>query len=269
GGADGCQGARAVRRRLLDRRCDAAHPGPQAFPRPLVARLRYPPTPTVDRLDAYHGTRVADPYRWLEDPDAPATRDWIAAQNALTESFLAQIPAREPIRRRLTDLWDYPKASAPYKRGGRYFDLRNSGLQNQSVLFVRGSLSEAPRLLLDPNTLSVDGTVALTAWSASWDGRWLAYATSAAGSDWLTWRVREVETGEDLPDRLEWAKFSGAAWVHDGTGFFYGRYDAPAPGEAYTAANYHHKLFFHRLGTRQDEDVLVYARPDHKEWGFG
>jgi len=228
----------------------------------------YPLAPTVDQVDDFHGMAVPDPYRWLEDSDAPATRDWIAAQNELTFAFLEQIPERAQIRSRLTALWDYPKRWAPLKRGTRYFQLRNAGLQNQAVLYVMADSADDGRVLLDPNTLSPDGTTALTAWSVSHDGSWLAYATSAAGSDWMTWRVRSVETGQDLPDIIEWSKFSGAAWRHDGSGFYYARYAAPAPGQDYTGANYFQKLYFHRLGQPQADDVLVYERPDQKEWGF-
>jgi prolyl oligopeptidase len=231
-------------------------------------KFTYPTTRTTDQVDDYHGTPVPDPYRWLEDVDSPETKAWVEAQNALTFSFLEQIPERQQIRQRLTELWDYPKAQAPLKRGGRYFQLRNSGLQNQDVLYVMESLSSEPRLLLDPNTLSVDGTVALTAREVSKDGHWLAYATSASGSDWLLWRVRNVDTAEDLPDLIEWSKFSGAAWLPDNSGFYYERYDAPEPGQTYTEANYNQKLFFHRLGQPQELDALIYQRPDHKEWGF-
>lgn len=233
-----------------------------------MPRLNYPPTATVDQVDDYHGTRVADPYHWLEDADSPATRDWVEAQNALTFSFLEQIPAREAIRQRLTQLWDYPRAGAPLKRGGRYFQLRNSGLQNQNVLYVLDSLDGEPRVLLDPNTLSADGTVALSSWAVSRDGRWLAYATSASGSDWLAWRVREVDSGQNLPDRLEWSKFSGASWLPDGSGFYYARYDAPPPDTARVGLNRNQKLYLHRLGQTQDQDALVYARPDQPDWGF-
>jgi prolyl oligopeptidase len=233
-----------------------------------MTRPAYPHTPTVDQVDDFHGTAVPDPYRWLEDSDAPATRDWIAAQNKLTFAFLEQIPERAQIRSRLTALWDYPKRWAPLKRGTRYFQLRNAGLQNQSMLYVMEDSADDGRVLLDPNTLSPDGTTALSNWSISDDGSWLAYATSAAGSDWMTWRVRSVETGEDLPDIIQWSKFSGAAWHHDGSGFYYARYAAPAPGQDYTGANYFQKLYFHRLGQPQADDVLVYERPDQKEWGF-
>jgi len=230
--------------------------------------LNYPSTPTVDQVNDYHGTPVADPYRWLEDVDSPETLAWVKAQNELTFSFLEGIPAREKIRRRLTELWDYPRFSAPLKKGGRYFQLRNTGLQNQDALYALEALDGEARLLLDPNTLSADGTVALNTWSVSKDGRWLAYAISASGSDWLTWRVRDVMSGEDLTDLIEWSKFSGAAWLPDGSGFFYSRYNPPLEGQAYEGVNYNQKLCFHRLGDSQTEDRLVYERPDQKEWGF-
>ena len=233
-----------------------------------MAQLRYPHTHTVDQVDNYHGTLVADPYRWLEDPDSPETRTWIEAQNTLTFGFLGQIPARDGIRRRLTELWDFPKAWAPIKRGGRYFQLRNSGLQNQDALYVLDSPVGEAHLLLDPNTLSADGTIALVDWSVSPDGRWLAYATSASGSDWMTWRVRDVDSHADLPDVIEWSKFSGASWRHDSSGFYYARYATPVEGNDYTEINYYHKLYFHLLGASQAHDVLVYERPDEKEWGF-
>jgi prolyl oligopeptidase len=230
--------------------------------------IEYPKTPTVDQVDNFHGTLVRDPYRWLEDVDAPQTLSWIAAQNELTFSILEKIPARARIQARLTALWDFPKTSAPRKRGGRYFQMDNTGLQNQDVMFTRESLTDEKRLLLDPNLLSQDGTVALTNWEVSKDGRYLAYATSASGSDWQIWRVRDVEIGQDLPDVIEWSKFSGAAWLQDSSGFFYSRYDAPEAGKAFEEANYNQKLYFHRLGTPQPEDRLVYERPDQREWGF-
>jgi prolyl oligopeptidase len=233
-----------------------------------MTKLIYPLTRTVDQVDDYHGTRVADPYRWLEDVDAPETLEWIRQQNELTFSFLESIPARVKIQQRLTEIWDYPKASAPHKRGGRYFQLRNSGLQNQDVLYTLASLDAQPRMLIDPNILTADGTLALNSWSVSKDGRWLAYAISASGSDWQTWHVRDVDTGEDLPEVLKWSKFSGAAWRCDSAGFYYARYPAPAEGETYIEANYNQQLYFHRRNTPQSADTLIYERPDHKEWGF-
>jgi prolyl oligopeptidase len=231
-----------------------------------MSKLIYPSTQTVDQQDEFHGIWVADPYRWLEDVDSPETLEWIAAQNRLTFGFLEAIPARERIRQRLSELWDYPKVAAPFKRGDRYFQFRNRGLQNQDVLYVLDSLDSESRLLLDPNLLSEDGTVALTNWSVSQDGNLLAYASSASGSDWMTWRIRKVDTGEDLPDVIQWSKFSGAAWLLDGSGFYYACYQVPQAGLAYEEANYDQKVYFHRLGTSQTEDTLAYQRPDQREW---
>jgi len=234
-----------------------------------MPKLDYPTTLRVDQIDDYHGTQIADPYRWLEDVDSPNTHEWIQQQNKLTFSFLEKIPGRASIREKLTQLWDYQKASSPYKKGGRYFQFLNSGLQNQDVLHVYESLQEKSRILLDPNTLSTDGTVALNNWSISPDGKWLAYAISSSGSDWQTWHIRSVDSGLDLPESLEWSKFSGATWVKDGTGFFYAPFPSPTAGETYQEANYQQKIFFHLSGTPQSEDQLVYERPDHPEWGFG
>jgi prolyl oligopeptidase len=233
-----------------------------------VLRLAYPPAPTAAQEDDYHGTRVADPYRPLEDADAPETRAWIEAQNRLTEAFLADVPLRDEIRARVTRLWDHPRAGAPWRRGDRWFQMRNSGLQNQDVLWTMDAPDGEGRVLLDPNELSADGTVSLTGRSVSDDGRWLAYGTSAQGSDWVTWRVRDVATGADLDDVLEWSKFSDAAWLPEGSGFFYARYAAPAAADAYEATNRDQRLYLHRLGTAQADDRLVYERPDHPDWGF-
>ncbi len=230
--------------------------------------LVYPPTHQVDQVDNYHGTAVADPYRWLEDPDSEESRTWIAAQNQVTFGYLATIPAREKIRQRLTQLWDFEKYGIPFKQGDRYFYFKNDGLQNQSVLYTLESLEGKPRVLLDPNKLSEDGTVALAGLSPSEDGRLLAYGLSTSGSDWQEWKVRDVETGTDLDDRIQWVKFSGASWTHDHTGFFYSRYDEPHEKTRLEDANYYQKLYYHRLGTPQSEDVLIYHRPDQKEWGF-
>jgi len=234
-----------------------------------MVQLAYPLTAKVDQVDDYHGTQVPDPYRWLEDTYSPETNAWIEAQNKLTIAYLEKIPARGKIQARLTELWDYTKASAPFQRGGRYFQFRNTGLQNQDVLFVQESLDGEGRVLIDPNGLSADGTVALTSLAVSDDGHWLAYATSASGSDWMTWRVRDVHTGQDLPDVIEWSKFSGADWLPDHSGFYYSRYESPEPGKEFESANYYQKLYFHRLGQTQSADELVYQRQDRKEWGFG
>ena len=230
--------------------------------------LTYPHAKTVDQIDDYHGTKVADPYRWLEDTDSTDTREWIDAENKLTFGYLAQIPYRQAIHDRLKTLWNYERYGVPEQQGSRYFYQHNNGLQNQNVLLVADSVTAEPHLLLDPNTLSADGTVALTGHAISDDGKLLAYGTSASGSDWMEWRVRDVDTGKDLSDDLKWVKFSGASWTKDGNGFFYSRYDEPKAGAPLRDANYFHKLYYHRLGTPQSEDKLIYDRPDNKEMGF-
>jgi prolyl oligopeptidase len=231
--------------------------------------LSYPVAKKVDQTDDYHGTKVADPYRWLEDANSAETKAWVDAENKVTQSWLAQIPQREAIRQRLTQLWNYERYSVPFKEGGRYFFNRNDGLQNQSVLYTMKSLSGTPRLLLDPNTLSADGTVALAGMAVSPDGKLLAYSTAASGSDWNEIRVRDVDTGKDLDDHIQWVKFSSTAWTRDGKGFFYSRYDEPKEATKLADVNYFQKLYYHKLGTPQEADVLVYDRPDEKEWGFG
>ncbi len=232
------------------------------------ARLSYPPARRVDQVDAYDGTPVSDPYRWLEDIDSPETQAWIEAENALTEAYLATVPQRGAIRSRLTEVWNYERRSVPQRAGDLYAYFRNAGLQNQAVLYVTDDLSRPGRVLLDPNGLSEDGTVALSGVSFSEDGARLAYGVSVSGSDWQEWHVRDVASGDDLPDVLKWAKFSNAAWRRDGSGFYYSRYDEPESANKYKDANYFHKLYFHRLGTPQSDDVLVYQRPDHKDWNF-
>jgi prolyl oligopeptidase len=230
--------------------------------------LNYPVAKKLDQTDDYHGTRVADPYRWLEDANSAETKAWVDAENQVTQAYLAQIPQREAIRQRLTELWNYERYSVPYKEGGRYFFSRNNGLQNQSVLYTMKSLKDTPRLLLDPNTLATDGTVALAGLAVSPDGKLLAYSTAASGSDWNEIRVRDVDTGKDLEDHIQWVKFSNTAWTRDGKGFFYSRYDEPKEATKLADVNYFQKLYFHKLGTPQSADVLVYDRPDEKEWGF-
>lgn len=227
----------------------------------------YPQTRQVDQVDDYHGTIVPDPYRWLEDLDSPETTEWIAAQNQVTAGYLDQISNREKIKERLTQLWNYERYSAPFREGDRYFYSKNDGLQNQSILYTLKSLQDKAKVLLDPNKLSADGTIALAGISISDDGRLMAYGLSQAGSDWVEWKVRDIESGVDLPDHLKWVKFSGASWTKDSLGFYYSRYDAPQ-GDALAEVNYYQKLYYHRVGTPQNQDRLVYDRPDQKEWGF-
>ncbi|EAW37949.1 prolyl oligopeptidase family protein [Lyngbya sp. PCC 8106] len=230
--------------------------------------LTYPTTRKGDHVDDYHGVKVADPYRWLEDPNSEETKAWIQAQNEITFGYLQQIPAREKLKQRLTKLWDFAKYSTPYKQGNRYFYYKNDGLQNQSVLYVLDDLEGQPEVLLDPNTLSEDGTVALSGVSISEDGNLMAYGISTSGSDWQEWKVRDVNTKQDLDDHLKWVKFSGASWTHDHQGFFYSRYNEPNENTKLEDTNYYQKLFYHRLGTPQSEDLLIYERSDQKEWGF-
>ena len=231
--------------------------------------LKYPVAKKVAQVDDYHGVKVADPYRWLEDPDAADSRAWIEAENKLTFGYLEQIPARKAIQDRLTQLWNYERYGVPKQQNGRYFYTHNTGLQNQNPVYWLDSLQGKPKLLIDPNTLSSDGTVALTTTAVSNDGKLFLYGESASGSDWQEFHVRDVDTGKDLPDVIKWVKFSGASFTHDDKGFFYSRYDEPKPDAMLRAANYFQKLYFHRLGTPQSEDVLVYDRPDAKEMGFG
>ena len=240
-------------------------------PEPAVARsrFRYPQTPRTDHVDDYHGTQVPDPYRWLEDANSPQTQAWIEAENAVTFGYLRHLPAREGIKQRLTQLWDYEKYGVPFKEGGRYFYTKNTGLQNQGVLYTAPTLADPPTELLDPNKLSADGTVSLSSYHVSDDGRYLAYGLNTSGSDWIEWHVREVATGQDLSDVLKWSKFSGAEWTKDSQGFFYSRYDAPDEKTRLQAVNYYQKLYYHAVGTAQDKDLLVYHREDEKEWGFG
>jgi prolyl oligopeptidase len=233
----------------------------------MIKTMTYPPARKSDQIDDYHGLKVSDPYRWLEDLDSEETHSWVEAENRLAFGYLKEIPAVEKIKERLTKLWNYERFGVPFKEGNRYFYTRNSGLQNQGVLYSVASLAEEPRLLLDPNTLSSDGTVALSGLTISHDGKLMAYSLSASGSDWQEWKVRDVETGKDTNDDLKWVKFSGASWTPDSKGFFYSRYDEPKENSL-KGTNYFQKLYYHQLGTSQAADTLVYERPDQKEWLF-
>ncbi|HET59711.1 MAG TPA: S9 family peptidase [Chloroflexi bacterium] len=230
--------------------------------------MQYPHARRTDFSETLHGTQVPDPYRWMEDIDSPETTAWVQAQNELTQRYLATIPQREAIKARMTELWNYEKFSAPYRKGGRIFYSHNDGLQNQSVLFWQETLASEPKILLDPNTLSADGTVALSAVEISSDGRRMAYSLSESGSDWVEWHVRDVDSGEDLPDVIRWSKFSGASWTKDSAGFFYAAYDEPRTEEAFKQANLNQKLYYHQLGTPQSADRLVYKNDDEPKWGF-
>jgi prolyl oligopeptidase len=241
-----------------------------------VPPLAYPHAPRGTQVDDYHGVRVPDPYRWLEDIDSPQTRDWVSAEGALSRKFLDSIGGRESMTRRLRDLWDFERWTPPVRHGAHWFYTHNDGLQNQSVVFVMNEreLGDATpgspgRMLLDPNTLSADGTVALRETAISADGRLFAYALSEAGSDWQTWRVRDVESGKDLPDTLNWSKAGRGSWRQDGSGFYYTAYDPPQPGAALKAANQYEKLYFHKLGTPQSADELIYTRSDDPGWFVG
>jgi prolyl oligopeptidase len=235
--------------------------------------LTYPFARKVEQTDDYFGTAVSDPYRWMEDVDSAELKTWVDAENVLTQRYLAQVPVRATMQKRLMELINFERYTPPSRRGTRYFYSHNSGLQNQNVLYWQEGLDGEPKVLLDPNTFSADGTVAISGISITDDGSRAAYSIADAGSDWVKWHVRDVTTGEDLPDVIEWSKFSGASWLKDGSGFFYARYDAPAAdaseAEALKTANYFHKVFFHKLGTPQSEDKLIFDRPDDGELNLG
>ncbi|MBL8879958.1 MAG: S9 family peptidase [Phycisphaerales bacterium] len=238
---------------------------------PSQTKLAYPPTNKVDVVEDLHGVKIADPYRWLEDLDSKETAAWVTAQNEVTFSYLAAIPARNPIKNRMTKLWDYEKYGMPQEEGGRYFYSYNTGLQNQSVYYVTEKLADKGRVLIDPNTLSADGTVALGGSDITPDAKRIAYGFSTAGSDWVEIKVREIDTGKDLDDHIKWVKFGGPSWAKDGKGFFYSRFDEPKGDEnALSKQNFYHKLFYHKLGTSQKDDILIYHAPDEarKDWSF-
>jgi prolyl oligopeptidase len=236
--------------------CASAHAG----------ELRYPAAARGGQVDVYHGVKVADPYRWMEDIDSPATRRWVKAESRLAARYLEALPGRAEIHRRLTDLWNIESWDVPERHGSRWFYLHNDGLQNQPVVYVATSPEGPGRVLLDPNGLSSHGAVSLRAMMASGDGRLIAYALSDRGSDWQTWHVRDVASGRDLPDVIRWSKFGGGGWRADGSGFYYPAFDPPTQGATLKSANRSHKLYFHRLGTDQKSDRLIYTRPDDPRW---
>jgi len=233
-------------------------PSPWVYP---VARV----SPQVDDL---HGTAVADPFRWLEDIDSDATTAWVEAQNKVTFAYLETIQTRSAIRDRLESLWNYERFGSPWTEGGRFFFSKNDGLQNQSVYYWAESLDGEPKVMLDPNTLSEDGTTAIGSLAVSRDGKHVAYALADAGSDWQTWKVREIATGNDRSDLIEWSKFTGVAWTPDNKGFFYGAYEPPKAGDEFEQLNKNQKLYYHDLGAKQRNDKLIYADAEHPDWQF-
>lgn len=228
--------------------------------------LRYPVTLAGQDADVFHGERIADPYRWLETTTDPATGAWIAAQNDLTRGVLSAVPGREQVRARLAEIAGRPRLGVPFERGGNWFQFRNSGLQDQPVLYVMDAPDGAGRALLDPNALADDGTVSVREATVSGDGTLLAYATSVGGSDWQTWRVRDVGTGDDLDDVIEWAKFSAAAWRADGSGFYYSAPEPPPAGTEYLAETGMRRILFHAIGTDSADDEVLWADPSHPDW---
>ena len=231
--------------------------------------FEYPPTKKVDQTDDYHGTRISDPYRWLEDDNSAETKAWVESQNKVTFAYLNQIPQRAKIKARLTELWNYEKYSAPFKVGDKYFYYKNDGLQNQSVLYIADSVSDRGRVFFDPNKLSTDGTIALSGISFTDDGKLMAYGLATAGSDRTEWRVRDVATEKDLTDTLRPNRQGGISWMKDNSGFFYSRFPEAAKGVELRDLNFNQKLYFHQLGTPQTEDLLIYERPDNKEYFVG
>lgn len=232
-------------------------------------KLTYPASKRVEQVDNYHGTRVSDPFRWLESNSDPATPQWIAAQNSLTDSYLGQISQREAIKNRLTELWNYERFSSPFKVGNRYFYSKNDGLQNQSVLYIADSIDDAGRVFFDPNKLTADGTAALGGSSFTDDGKLWAYAIARSGSDRTEWRVMDVATGEHLADKLEPNRQGGVSWLKDNSGFFYSRFPSAEKGSELKSESFFQKIYFHKLGTPQSEDFVVYERPDNKEYFVG
>src|SRR5262245_58352817 len=231
-----------------------------------TATMTYPTTKKGDLVDDYFGTKVPDPYRWMEDLDSKEVAEWVADQNRVSFDYLGKLPMRERFKQRITELWDYPKVGLPVREGGRLFYQKNTGLQRQSPLFVRATLTSEPALVLDPNVISPDGTLSLQQWSPSPDGKLLAYAISEGGADWETLHVREVDSTKDLSDEVKWVRFSNISWTADSKGFFYSRYPEPPKGKVLEAALSGQTLYYHRVGTPQSDDTLIYERKDRPTW---
>jgi len=229
--------------------------------------MQYPPTKKGDVKETYFGTEVEDPYRWLEDDNSAETAEWVKTENKLTFGYLEKLPYRDQIKTRLTELWDYPKYGTPFKEAGQFFFFKNNGLQNQSVLYTTADLAAEPKVLLDPNTLTTDGTAALTNTEISNDGKYLIYQVAKSGSDWNEIFVKNIETGEMMPDHILWVKFSGVSWYNDG--FFYSAYDKPEAGRELSKANEFQKVYFHKLGTDQSADQLIVNDPKNPKHMFG
>src|SRR5687768_6837422 len=230
--------------------------GASSRPDSDTSKIAYPVTRKVDVVDDYFGTKVADPYRWLEDETSAETKAWIDDQNRVTFAYLDKIPYREKLKARLTQLYNYPRISAPFRRGNTYFFTKNDGLQNQSVFYIQKGENGTPEVFLDPNKFSADGTAVLSAFSLSKDGKYVAYGISKGGSDWVTLSLMEVESRKKLADEIMWLKASGVSW--QGDGFYYSRYPEPAKGKELSSKNQFHTVYFHKVGTPQSEDVLVY-----------
>ena len=228
--------------------------------------LNYPPSRKSDVFDVYGTTRIADPYRWLEDLDSPEVAAWVAAQNAVTFAHLDTLPHRERLKQRLTELWDYPRTTLPIIENGRLFYARNLGLQRQSPIYVRTGVFDPPSLVIDPNLFSPDGSVSLAQYAPSPDAQLVVYAIAEGGADWETLRIRNVATGGDLGDVISWVRFSDLSWTHDSKGFFYSRYPQPPAGKVLEAALSHQAIYYHRVGTAQSDDILIYQRQDHPSW---
>jgi prolyl oligopeptidase len=229
-------------------------------------KVAYPATKKGTQVDNYFGRRIPDPYRWMEDLNSPDVAQWVKAENATTQRYLASLPMRERFRARITELWNYPKIGLPFREGGRLYYTKNTGLQRQAVWYSRASLDKPEQPVIDPNVLSPDGSVALSLFVPSPDGRTFAYGLSQGGSDWATVYVRNMATGKQLSDTVRWLKFSGVSWTKDGNGFFYSRFPTPAPGKELQNAVRDQTLYYHKLGTPQSADRLIYQRKDHPEW---